>query len=89
MFLTFPTLGQGYPTLTVKVFITHESLVPECNTCGQKMNEIYIVDGCIYSPEKIHTHFSHKHYEDNQDFREHYCIESSNHYSSAKGSNPS
>ena len=85
MFLTFPVLAQNaYSTAQVTIHLNYDKKVPDCKVCGMKMNEIYIIAGCKYTPDDIHIHFSHQHYDPNLTFREHYCYPAKQFYDSAK-----
>lgn len=86
MFLTFPVLskGEGHQTALCTIHLNYDKNVPDCNKCGMKMNEIYIVEGCVYQPDDIHIHFSHKHFDPNLTFREHYCYPKRQFYDSAR-----
>jgi hypothetical protein len=74
MFITFPVLGHGLETIDTRIWLSDATKIPTCSDCGQTMNELYIISSCDFI-DKIHIHFSHRHYEQNQEYRTHYCME--------------
>jgi hypothetical protein len=77
-----PVLGEsGLATVNTRIMIEKDYLIPTCKDCGQTMNEIYIVSGCsLQEAESVHIHFSHRHYEQNMNYRTHFCIASKKFY---------